>query len=113
MTKSNSEKKDQKFPSPFTENFIPAWDEWKAFKKEQFRFTYKPIGEKGALEALYELSAGNEQMAHLIIKQSIANGWRGLFDLKTISNATHIANTPAGSQQNGTSGSRIEALKKW
>jgi len=86
MTKSNSEKKDWENPFPFTKNFIPAWDEWKAFKKEQFRFSYKPIGEKGALEALYELSAGNEQMAHAIIKQSIANGWRGLFDLKTTSN---------------------------
>lgn len=72
--------------NPFSENFIPIWGKWKAFKKEQFRFTYKPMGEQSALEALNELSAGNEQMAQAIINQSIANGWRGLFDLKTNSN---------------------------
>jgi hypothetical protein len=82
MTKRNSEKKEVQLRNPFTENFMPAWDGWKAFKKEQFKFTYKPIGEQAALDALCELSAGNEAMATAIIKQSIANGWRGLFTLK-------------------------------
>jgi hypothetical protein len=72
--------------NPFSENFLPRWEEWKAFKKEQFRFTYKPIGEQGALDELYGLSAGNEVFAAAIIKQSIANGWRGLFDLKNNNN---------------------------
>lgn len=68
--------------NPFPETFNVAWEYWKAFKKEQFRFTYKPMGENGALEDLWEISGGNEETAKQIIKQSIKNGWRGLFELK-------------------------------
>lgn len=80
--KSNSEQPPAQLHNPFTENFMPRWEEWKAYKKEQHRFTYKPIGEQAAIDHLYELSAGNEEMAWAIIKQSRANGWKGLFDLK-------------------------------
>ena len=80
--KMPKEGKKSTFRNPFTENFIPRWDEWKAFKKEQHKFTYKPIGEQAAIDHLYELSAGNEEYAWAIIKQSRTNGWKGLFDLK-------------------------------
>jgi hypothetical protein len=66
-----------------SDRFMKAWDLWKEFKKEQFRFPYKPIGEQGALKNLGELSNGSEETAILIIHQSINNGWRGLFKLKT------------------------------
>ena len=69
---------DLKFP----ETFRVAWDYWKNYKKEQFRFTYKPIGEQEALKGLFEMAGGNEETAKNIIKQSIRNGWRGLFELK-------------------------------
>lgn len=72
--------------SPFQAPFKEPWEKWKAFKKEQFRFTYKPIGEQAALDDLFEMSAGNESMAEAIIKQSIKNGWRGLFDIKQQNN---------------------------
>lgn len=68
--------------NPFTDAFLPKWEEWKAFKKEQFRFTYKPIGEQDAIDHLFELSGGDEIRAMMIIKQSKVNGWRGLFELK-------------------------------
>lgn len=68
--------------NPFTDAFLPRWEEWKAFKKEQFRFTYKPIGEQSAIDELFEFSGGDENIAYLIIKQSKAKGWRGLFELK-------------------------------
>lgn len=78
-----SVKKEPKpLKNPFTESFIPKWDEWKEFKKEQFRFTYKPMGEQSALDDLYELSGGDEIIAHKIINQSRAKGWKGLFTLK-------------------------------
>lgn len=114
MAKRNSEKNEVQFKNPFTENFIPRWNEWKAFKKEQHRFTYKPIGEQAAIDHLFELSAGNEEFAWAIIKQSIANGWKGLFDLKIQFNGTtNIPNTANGNGKPGTSSSRIEALKKF
>lgn len=83
MTKRNTEKKEVQLHNPFTENFMPHWELWRAFKKEQFKFTYKPIGEQHAIDGLFELSAGNEAMALAIIKQSIKQGWKGFFDLKT------------------------------
>lgn len=72
--------------NPFTDAFLPKWEEWKAFKKEQFRFTYKPIGEQDAIDHLFEISGGDEIRAMMIIKQSKVNGWRGLFELKISQN---------------------------
>lgn len=68
---------------PWTEDeFYHVWEFWKKYKKEQHNFSYKPIGEQGALSKLQELSGGNLASALLIIKQSIQNGWKGFFDLK-------------------------------
>ena len=67
---------------PFdSEKFMKFWDLWKQYKKEQFKFVYKPIGEQGALKNLSELSKGNEKKALRIIEQSISKGWKGFFDL--------------------------------
>jgi hypothetical protein len=99
---------DLKFP----ETFRIAWDYWKNFKKEQFRFTYKPIGEQAALEGLFEMAGGSEETAKAIIKQSIKNGWRGLFELKDNHGTT--ANRPNnGAPKPGTSTARVDALKDW
>ena len=62
--------------------FADKWKLWKEFKKQQFNFSYKQIGEESALKNLHELSAGNMQTAVAIIQQSIDNGWMGLFQLK-------------------------------
>ena len=63
-------------------DFLDMWDIWKKFKKEQFRFIYKPIGEQTALKNLGELSLQNKEIAMKIIVQSISNGWKGFFTLK-------------------------------
>ena len=69
---------------PWTEpEFTEAWKLWRDFKKQQFSFSYKPIGEQGALKDLADLSGGNMQTAIAIIHQSIKKGWQGLFALKT------------------------------
>lgn len=67
---------------PFGEAFQEKWELWKDFKVEQFAFRYKTIGEQGALKALVDISQGREEVAMKIIDQSIANGWKGLFELK-------------------------------
>ncbi len=65
--------------------FIEEWKLWKEFKKQQFNFTYKPIGEQGALKDLADLSCNNMDTAIRIIHQSIKKGWKGFFELqKTI-----------------------------
>ena len=114
MTTSNSEKK-QPFDNPFTENFIPHWEEWKTYKKIQHKFTYTSVGEKAAMKRLVKLSNGDEAIAIQMLEEASGNGWKGFFELKTLPNATNIGNPAAGSHQtNGSSSSaRINAIKKF
>ena len=67
---------------PFELN-IDAWNLWKEFRKEQFRTTYKPLGEAAAISKLLRISNNNKENQAKIIQQSIENGWKGLFELKT------------------------------
>ena len=62
---------------------LDAWELWKAFRKEQFRTTYKPLGEAAAISKLLRISNNNKENQAKIIQQSIENGWKGLFELKT------------------------------
>ena len=69
---------------PFDSNkFKDAWDKFKLYKKNQFGFTYKStITEMTALSQLQKLSESDEKTALLILEQSVANGWKGIFKLK-------------------------------
>ena len=55
----------------------------KEFSKEQFRTSYKPLGEAAAISKLLRISNNNKENQAKIIQQSIENGWKGLFELKT------------------------------
>ena len=72
-----------------TEDFYPfdlnveAWNFWKEFRKEQFRTTYKPLGEAAAISKLLRISKNDKELQAQILQQSIENGWKGLFELKT------------------------------
>ena len=60
--------------------FLNAWEGWKAYKQEQFKFKYKSVkSEQIALHKLHKDAKGNERIAIDAIAQSIASGWRGLF----------------------------------
>ena len=61
---------------------VEVWKKWRAYRKETFRLTYKPIGEKAAIGKLMRLSQGCHEVQEQIIQQSIENGWKGIFDLK-------------------------------
>ena len=69
---------------PFqTENFNQLWTLWKDYKKKEHKFNYKtPQSEQAALKQLSELSGNDERKATEIVHQSMANGWKGFFDLK-------------------------------
>ena len=61
---------------------VEVWKKWREYRKEQFRITYKPIGEKAAIGKLMRISQGCHEVQEQIINQSIENGWKGIFDLK-------------------------------
>ena len=61
---------------------VEVWKKWRAYRKETFRLTYKPIGEKAAIGKLMRLSQGCHEVQEQIIQQSIENGWKGIFDLR-------------------------------
>ena len=67
---------------PFELN-LDAWNLWTEFRKEQFRTTYKQLGKAEAISKLLRISNNNKENQVQIIQQSIENGWKGLFELKT------------------------------
>lgn len=90
---------------PFVEiEFFKAWDEWKAYKKEQHKDDYKPIGEQKALKQLYNEVEGDAQKAIEWIDYSIAKGWKGIYAPK---------NNDGRKQQTGITDEEImEAARK-
>ena len=80
----NKKNKRPEIVLPFTsKEFIELWDVWKKYKQQQHRFKYKSkITEQAALNKLFKLSNGDEDLAKKIIMQSIDNGWKGLFAYK-------------------------------
>ena len=91
------------FVNPFSPEFLETWKLWKQYKAEQFHFTYKGfISEQAAINGLADLSEGNEETAKKIIMQSMANGWMGLFTLKTLKiakNGKSAATDPAKARE--------------
>lgn len=89
---------------PFSPDFDFAWEQWRKFKKEQFRFVYKNVAsEQIAVNELVKISGENEKNAVDIIMASISNGWKGLFPLKTEKNGTHRQSPSNTKQQNNNS----------
>ena len=78
---TNNTKKHFDFES-LEELNINVWKKWREYRKEQFRITYKPIGEKAAVGKLLRMSQGCHEVQEQIVQQSIENGWKGLFALK-------------------------------
>ena len=77
---TNKSKIEKDYPLDLNED---AWASWKEFRKEQFRTTYKSLGESAAISKLLRISNNNKEHQAQIIQQSIENGWKGLFELKT------------------------------
>ena len=84
MKPAKVKESDEPLVYPFTDEvFLNRWESWKKYKSEQFKFKYKHSGEQAALKNIGELSRGNVEVALAIIQQSMAHGWKGLFELKT------------------------------
>lgn len=83
-------KTDENIQFPFeSDAFKNWWNIWLKYKKEEHKQSYKSsITIQAALKRLSEISNGNETTAIKIIEQSIANCWKGLFELKQQTNGT-------------------------
>lgn len=89
--RKGKEIKGNEIDNVFSENFLVHWQNWIDYKKTSHKFVYKTkTSLKISFENLVRLSAKNEQNAIEIINQSIANGWKGFFELKTNQNANRI-----------------------
>lgn len=64
------------------EEFIALWSEWKQERKERRIKAYTPRGEQAALHKLYKETGGDVRMAMDAVRDSIANGWQGIFPKK-------------------------------
>ena len=65
---------------PFeTENFKKIWNIWKKDRSERRVKKYTTLGEQAALKQLQDDSENNEAVAINMIKNSIANGYQGIF----------------------------------
>ena len=68
----------------FSDSDFPRfWELWKDFRVKQHRFKYKTLqSEQSAIKELYKKSKGNFETAKAIMEQSMANGWKGFFEIK-------------------------------
>lgn len=73
-----------------------AWEEWKAYRRENRFKAYAPTerSEGAAITELINLSDGDHQAQMLIVQQSMAKGWKGLFELKQKNARREESNVP-------------------
>lgn len=93
--KGNESKEKFLVDLPFKNSeFESAWNDWKEYKQSQHKFKFKSQkSEQTALNQLSELSKNSSDIAIKIINQSIANGWKGFFELKNLNNGNNKKQT--------------------
>lgn len=85
-TEENTSNKEEVVMPFEDEAFKEMWNIWMQDRRDRGIRKYSHRGEQSALHKLYKISNQNHETAIEIIKQSIANGWQGLFELKTANN---------------------------
>lgn len=77
--KNNTKQIKTAWPWPESQD---VWTAWLEYRRLEHRFHYKSEhSARAAIDKLVTLSNHNEQQAREIVRQSIANGWRGFFPL--------------------------------
>ena len=84
VKEKDKDKVKEKVIMPFSsDEFIKWWGYWREYKSKEHKFKYAShVSEQAALKKLSELSNGDEASALKIIEQSIAEGWKGFFEVK-------------------------------
>lgn len=73
---------------------------WLIYKRDTFKETYKTQQSlQAAYNRLKKLSGNSPAMAREIVEQSMANNWKGLFELKTINNNVYGNNRTTSEQR--------------
>ena len=99
------EKPDPVYPFD-SEAFKQQWQVWKDYRANEDGFKYKAIAsEQAALSELGNLSKYDEAAAIAIMHQSMANGWKGFFEVKQ-----HNGNAKKPSRKGG--GNYSDAFKR-
>lgn len=88
-------KEKKTFMNPFSDGFLPHWQTWKDFKKEEFNFEYKGVtSEQMAIKHLVDLSEGDEDKAVKILCQSVRRCWQGFWPLHETTNGNGKSKQP-------------------
>ena len=77
--KKEKEKEKEKIPIPA--ELQEAMNLWLGYRQE-IKKPYKPIGLKECIRKIQEMSCNDSKRALAIVRQSIVNGWIGLFPIK-------------------------------
>lgn len=88
--KKSAEKKGKGkeiFELDTSDPMTPVFIQWLDYKKERKEAYKSERGIKAALEELRNLSGNDPDKAQLIIKQSFARNWAGMFELKNYGNS--------------------------
>lgn len=103
-------KEKQAYPYPEGLN-VSAWEEWKQYRRDLKIKAYAPTprSEGAAITNLLKLSGGDLQVQVEIIKQSMANSWHGLFELKTGGNHETGGRYGAGPDYKGNAVEAVHA----
>lgn len=73
------------FELPFqSEQFAEMWSRWKDYLSEQHGQLLKSRSEKSALEHLYKLSKGNDDVAVDFLRYAMANRYRNFFYIEAV-----------------------------
>lgn len=90
------------FDSP---EFMSMWDNWKEYKDKEFKYKFKSDqSQQAALSELANKANGVEHTAIEILKQSMANGWKGFFAIKSDSNDKGTGTNGQGRNNSGGTG---------
>lgn len=106
-------KESKSFTNPFSENFLPYWDAWKDFKKEEFNFEYKGVtSEQMAVKHLVDLSEGDEEKAIKILCQSVRRKWQGFWPLHETTNGNRNGKSDSKNRTEQPTPSNAEKFKR-
>lgn len=93
--KRNKEKVKVTKKNPFDYSFVELqfrkpFEEWLKYKRTKNQMYKRQCDLELCYKKLKEYSGGNAEKATLIIEQSMANNWSGLFELKTSAPSTAL-----------------------
>ena len=90
---TNVDKEKPSFVDPAFEVVFSTWLEYKHQRRESYK---SDLSLKSCYNKLVKLAGGDPAVAMMIVEQSMANNWAGLFPLKNETNNGTAINQPTG-----------------